>query len=262
MEAAAVQTAEVQAAEVHFGAWLKRAWAIYRRNFGAIFTLNLFVLALMLVPMAAAFFSAWQDVQAQNPAAALLTLLSMLLGVIVLGPFIAAGPVLLQLRAVDAEEKVSIATAFKLLREGFGFYFPMLRYLLFIGFVLGGIGGIIGFVAGFAAAYYEMPYLAHVANLIYIPALFFIFTQYIIVDRKLTVLDSLGASFQLVKHRFWRLLLFYFVVMVIGYSGLLALGVGVLITFPYSYVLLTVAYRNYTAPAPAVESGASAEPIA
>lgn len=250
-----MSAAKVQAADVQLGAWLQRAWIIYRRNFGALFTLNLFALALLFACHAAAAALQAFVLPAARDAISPLSLLAAFLGhgLLLFGfvPFITPGLYLLNLRAAEGESELSVAAAFKILREGFGFYFPMLRYVIFGVFVFGG-AIVILHGALFGLAHYADNQMVFVSGyLLYIPLLFFVFAPLYLVDRQVPVLAALGASFRTVKPRFWRLLRFYVAAALLAASGLLAFGVGLLFTAPLFGLLTAVAYRNCSAEAAA-----------
>lgn len=63
------------------------------------------------------------------------------------------------------------------------------------------------------------------------------------VDRKGSAMDSVKYSWHITKGYFWTVLLTIFVVTLLAVLGMLAFGIGVLITYPLSLLLMTKLYR-------------------
>jgi len=71
------------------------------------------------------------------------------------------------------------------------------------------------------------------------------FALFLIVDRRMEFWPASMASFQTVKTNFWPLLGYYLVASVIGQAGALVCGIGMIVTLPIGWCMLTVAYREF-----------------
>ncbi|MEM1312129.1 MAG: DUF975 family protein [Patescibacteria group bacterium] len=72
----------------------------------------------------------------------------------------------------------------------------------------------------------------------------FSFVVQFIVDKDLGPLNSIKASWTATKGKFTRLLLFYLQLLGLNILGLLALGIGLLITIPLTNIAVTYAYKE------------------
>lgn len=70
------------------------------------------------------------------------------------------------------------------------------------------------------------------------------FYPYCIVDEKMGAIDSLRASYQLTQGKFWDLSTALSIVLLVNLGGLLALGIGLLVTIPLSFIVCACLYRN------------------
>jgi uncharacterized membrane protein len=75
----------------------------------------------------------------------------------------------------------------------------------------------------------------------------FQFYPYVIADRNARALESIKASGAIATGHVWDLLIFSLALVVVNLLGILALGVGVLITIPLSINAATFIYRKLTA---------------
>lgn len=73
---------------------------------------------------------------------------------------------------------------------------------------------------------------------------FLMFGLFLIVDRKMTFWPASLASINLVKTNFFPFAGLMIVVGVLGHIGVLACGIGIIITMPIVACILTVAYRD------------------
>ncbi len=84
--------------------------------------------------------------------------------------------------------------------------------------------------------------------LLILPGLYLIagyaFTTWLIIDRRLDFWPAMELSRKTVHRRFFEVLGFLLVLCLINLGGLLLLGLGLLVTFPYTLCVLTVAYQD------------------
>lgn len=109
--------------------------------------------------------------------------------------------------------------------RGFAFLLPLLLYsvvssiFIFIGFMLLILPGL----------YLLVGYL---------------FTSWLIIDRKLDFWPAMELSRKTVHRRFFEVFGFFLILCLINIAGLLALGLGLLVTIPWTFCILTVAYQD------------------
>lgn len=97
--------------------------------------------------------------------------------------------------------------------------------------------------------------------LLIVPGIYFAlkyqFFSYLIVDKNLGVFDALKQSGEMTKDMKWKLLGFAFALFGLNLLGLLALGIGLLVTVPVSIVAYVSVYRalsrRLSSPIPAAE---------
>jgi uncharacterized membrane protein len=82
---------------------------------------------------------------------------------------------------------------------------------------------------------------------IFILAILF-FVPYVVVDEKRGILQSLARNMELTKGIRLQLFLFILVLIVVNVLGVLALGVGLLVTFPVTYLASAYVYRRVNSP--------------
>lgn len=106
-----------------------------------------------------------------------------------------------------------------------------------------------GLLLPFVAAYF-LVWLAITIGLILliIPgiiwAIQFSFFAYFIIDKGLGPIAALRASSDLTQGKKWELLGFYAVLLLINCAGVLVFGIGVLISFPSTFLAQAYAYRR------------------
>lgn len=76
--------------------------------------------------------------------------------------------------------------------------------------------------------------------------IFTVFTTVAIVDRNLSPIDGIKASIDIAKANFLQTLLTWLLAAVIASVGLIACGIGILVTGPLSVLYLVYAYRRLT----------------
>ena len=88
--------------------------------------------------------------------------------------------------------------------------------------------------------------------LLIIPGIFILtmlfFVPYVVVDEKRGILQSLARSVELSKGIRLQIFLFFLVLVVLNVLGAMALGVGLLVTIPVTYLASTYVYRQVNAP--------------
>ncbi len=85
-----------------------------------------------------------------------------------------------------------------------------------------------------------------------VAAVGFMFTPYLILDKKMQPVEALRASWSLTKGHKWQLLLLACAVIGLNILGMLAFFVGVMVTAPISMLAVAHAYRTLTVqPVPA-----------
>jgi hypothetical protein len=70
------------------------------------------------------------------------------------------------------------------------------------------------------------------------------FTQFLIVDKGLGVIEAMQTSYEMCRKHIWWFTLFAFVVSLIGQVGSYACYVGILVTYPLIFTIGAVAYRD------------------
>lgn len=165
-------------------------------------------------------------------AAIILVALSGLTMLILLPP-LTAGFILLTLRMLDGETPPPGAgTVF----NGFTCFFNALLFMLIWGVVtLAGVT-ILGW----------FPVIGQLAALFFSYSLqaLLIFAMFLIADRKMGFWEASTQSMDIVKADFWPFLGLTIVASVIGSIGAIAFGVGVVLTLPLAFCILSVAYRS------------------
>ena len=73
----------------------------------------------------------------------------------------------------------------------------------------------------------------------------FMFVNPLIVDKRLGAMDAISTSFNTLKPQMWMALVFVFVVGLVAVSGLIACGVGLLVTIPLAVLSIAITYRNF-----------------
>ncbi len=171
------------------------------------------------------------------------TLLTLIIGGatggLLSGPLL-AGILLITLGLIDKKEpKPDIGMLFK----GFDYFLNTFLFCL--------VWGILALVAVFLLSmlFCVGPWIS--ALVILALKTFLMFALFLIVDRKMEFWPASLASINRVKANFWPLFGFVAIAALIGMIGLLACGIGVIVTLPITICCLTVAYREVCGPEPA-----------
>lgn len=72
----------------------------------------------------------------------------------------------------------------------------------------------------------------------------YVFTSWLIIDRKLDFWPAMELSRKTVHRRFFEVFGFFLILCLINIAGLLALGLGLLVTIPWTFCIMTVAYQD------------------
>jgi hypothetical protein len=75
----------------------------------------------------------------------------------------------------------------------------------------------------------------------------------LIIDRKCGAVESVQGSFRLTRGHFWGLLGMLLLLALINVAGLLACGIGMLLTFPFTQLVLLVGYLLIAGTRPRIE---------
>ena len=142
------------------------------------------------------------------------------LAIIVVAPSLVGGYLIFIHRSEKGEH-----TEFNLFFKGFDFLLPLFLGA-FIGGILVGIGNLLLIIPGI---YLSVAYT---------------FSSYLIIFYKLDFWNALETSRKIITKRWWSFFLFSIVIVAINLAGVLALGVGVLITIPLSIAATYAAYDD------------------
>jgi uncharacterized membrane protein len=159
---------------------------------------------------------------------------------ILAGPMM-AGIILICLKLHDGETpRPEVGTLFR----GFDFF---LQSALFLGVWSLGLFVVQGIL-------FTLPCIGQIAGIGLATAAwtFLMFGLFLIVDRKMDFWPASVESFNMVKASFWPFLGLSFIASIIGSLGAIFCGIGLFLTLPIYYCIMTVAYRavfsNRTSP--------------
>ena len=162
----------------------------------------------------------------------LVLIISMVTFGILAGPMM-AGLVLMIVRVKDkTEPKPAIGDVF----QGFQFFLNAFLFMVVyvvVSLVGSTILGIIPVIGGLAGIFFS-----------YALAAFLLFALFLIVDKQMDFWPACMASVDKVKTNFWPFLGFTVVITVISLLGMIACGVGIIVTLPFYYCAAAVAYRD------------------
>jgi len=166
----------------------------------------------------------------------LASLIAILLSVVTIG--ILAGPmlaglILITLKLLDRKEpKPEVGELFK----GFDYFLQSFLFIV--------VWGVAVFIAMFIVGL--VPLIGSLASLFLSLAAgaLLMFGLFLIVDKGIDFWPASLESFNVVKANFWPFLGLSIVAGIIGSIGAIACGIGVVITLPIQYCILSVAYRD------------------
>jgi uncharacterized membrane protein len=151
---------------------------------------------------------------------------------ILLGPML-AGLVLISLQLFDKSVPLpGVATVFR----GFEFFLNSFLFVVFWGIAVligSAILGIIPGIGQLLALFF-----------VYVAQTYLMFGIYLIVDQKMDFWPASMQSYNVVKTNFWPFFGFAIVTGIIGSVGMIAFGIGIVLTFPIQVCILSVAYRE------------------
>lgn len=166
---------------------------------------------------------------------------------ILLGPLL-AGLTLIILELFDKNKpKPSVGRLF----DGFNYFLNSFLFIL--------VWGVIIFLASLILS--SLPVVGQLASIFmaYAAQALLMFGIFLIVDRRMDFWPASMESINKVKTNFWPFLGLSIVASIIGGIGVIVFIVGVVITFPIQFCILTVAYREVfggaTPPASLTEGG-------
>lgn len=166
----------------------------------------------------------------------LASLIAVLLSVatigILAGPML-AGLILITLKLLDKiEPKPEVGELFK----GFDYFLQSFLFVV--------VWGVAVFIAMFIVGL--VPLIGALASIFLSLAAgaLLMFGLFLIVDKGMDFWPASLESFNMVKANFWPFLGLSIVAGIIGSIGAIACGIGVVITLPIQYCILTVAYRD------------------
>ena len=186
-------------------------WQIMKKNFFFLAGILLFIIAIQLLP---AILNSI-DFFASDMAYVIIYLLTMIVGII-----ISMGAIKISLNFCD-HKKNSFSTLFSQYKLFFTYLLTTILYYLIVllGFVFFIIPGI---------------YLA----------IRFVFFEYLIVDKKMGIIESLKESWKITKGNFWGLLAFYLIAITINVLGALVFLLGLFVTLPVTIIAWTFIYKK------------------
>ena len=189
---------------------IKEAWKVFKKDW-------ILVLAVQLLPIAVAivFTMFTNDADQESSLSIVLTLAYLLVQLVVSMGVIKA--------------YLNITRGKKVTKETFTSQFPnILSYLaaqiLMILIILGGF--ILLIIPGF---YFSLK---------------FMFTPYLVIDKKMGPIEALKASGKITHGIKWDIVGFMVATTLLMYSGVLALGVGLIVTIPVATLAYTVLYNR------------------
>ncbi|MCO5045561.1 MAG: hypothetical protein M9935_09860 [Kiritimatiellae bacterium] len=166
----------------------------------------------------------------------IVTLLVLVISVVTVGILagpMAAGLILVVLRLADkTEPKPEVGDLFK----GFDFFLPSLVFVILM--------AVVQLVGRFILAW--IPFIGVLLGTLFSVALstFVMFALFYVVDRKSEVVAAIQQSIDLVKKNFWIFLGLNIVVGLVASLGLIACGIGVVVTAPIYWTTIAHVYRN------------------
>jgi hypothetical protein len=217
--------------EVNFGAWFERALAVFKVHWLPLVILFVAVGVCVGVPQAL--------VQQWLLGYPLLTLLFQLAVVVVVTGPVMIGIARYVLRLFEnPEQAVDMGAAFRAALEGYQqFKDAALLFLIISG---------AGFVAQYVLGLFLWPMLAQFGAAV---LSFFVFTaamfsMWLMAEHKCGFQAALSGSWSAVKDNFHVFLMFHLMALGVGLAGVIACGIGVVVTMPLYFCLLAVAFRE------------------
>ncbi len=219
---------QAEAPTVKWGEWIGEGWQMFAEQWQQWVLLMLVFILLIAVPVAplyvfliAAQMTTVNDSSSAEPSPAIFLLMPLIYIVILGGSsFLMAGAY----RAAFKQLRGGTIAISDLFSGGDVFLKVLGGFLLVV--ILSMIGAVFCILPAFV-----------VAGL-------FAYTQPLIIDGRLGVIDAMKASFDRTKGSWLMFTLFVFVVSLLAQIGSVACGIGLLATFPLLFTIQTVAYRD------------------
>lgn len=86
------------------------------------------------------------------------------------------------------------------------------------------------------------------------------FVQYLVVDKKMSLSDAFRKSGTMTQGKIMKILGFWFLAILVNFGGLIALGVGLLVTLPTTQLASALLYEKLLGEGPAVVPAVTPEP--
>lgn len=230
-----------QKVENRFGDWIKRGFLLYRNNFLVLFVatllawaLSAFVAAVLAGPMLAGVVMARTSIAAQLLVGYVMLGISSI-GFAVLGGPLFAGLALLTLNLLDGKRpKPGIGDLFK----GFQFFLNAFLFVAAWQVIHIGLHGLAPFILS--------PVLLPLVPLILSVSIgtLSMFGLFLIVDRKRSFRQAFLESIEMSRKRLWLYVGVFVVAGIIGMAGLIACGVGFIVTAPMYWCVVAIVYRD------------------
>lgn len=217
--------------EVKFGEWINRGWAIYKANWLSLISTVAVMAVCVVVPgMIIAKMSLFHPVLAMILNVAIMALVG--------GPLaVGFARVLLQLQAAPMA-KLEVGAAIGTVFQGYQQFKD--AALLFL--VVSGASVLVQIISGLILPQFLVSLLGLAVSLAVSAA--FMFSAWILADRKCDFTTALRGSWAVVKTNFWSFLGFNVMAGVLSAVGFIACFVGIIATLPLYFCLLAVAYRD------------------
>ncbi len=224
-----------------FGEWVKRGFLLYKENFLVLIvatfiavTLSAFVAGLFTGPMFTGIIVFSDNAAIQLLIGFLVFAIAQVSFAILGGPLL-AGLAILMLGILDGKQpKPGIADLFK----GFQFFLASFLFLA--------VWSILNVALHGLAPLILSPVLLPLVPVVVSVAVgtLSMFGLFLIVDKNRSFVHAFQESIRLVGRRFWLYAAVVLLSSVLGMVGLLACGVGVIVTMPMYYCILAVVYRD------------------
>ncbi len=230
-----------QKAANKFGDWIKQAFLLYKQNFLILLAstfialaLSAFVAGLFTGPMVTGLVVFSDNTVIQILVGFLVFAVGQVSFAILGGPLL-AGLAIILLGILDGKQpKPSIADLFK----GFQYFLPSFLFLA--------VWSILNVSLHALAPLVLSPVLIPLVPVVLSIAVgtLSMFGLFLIVDKNRLFVHAFQESIRLAGKRFWLYAAVIIIAGVLGLIGLLACGVGVIVTMPMYYCILAVVYRD------------------
>lgn len=193
---------------------ISESWEIIKNNLGFILSLQVIVLIINVFPQAADYI--YKDVSSME-----VPLLAISVTFFILQLITSIGIIKIYLSLHDKKEEKDVMVLFSGVNYLFRYILASVVYglIVFGGFLLLIVPGII----------WSIKYQ---------------FFAYFIIDKDMKPMEALQASARITEGQKMNLFLFGCVLILVNFAGLLALGVGLLVTIPLTSMAVVYVYRK------------------